>query len=224
VPLALSALAQIPVLGISLSLYYRTVYIPGPGGVEDPFRTRPHEGRWPTGWTLSTASSPVTAWAEYCRNNPDDITAADVTGGIGLDPASFPSLAPLRIGPPLPPRSMYRLSFEFERLADLLNPWAAECLERSGFSLDDFQADPPSYGACPELASLAEGLGWEAMRVPSAALRSPDAFCVPVFSAGRSRLRDSERIVERASPTVATAYVTAYADDLRPSWLRMPAI
>lgn len=222
-PLDGSALEQIPVLGISLNLYYRTVYIPGPGGTEDPFRTRANEGRWPTGWTLYTASSPTVAWAEYCRNDPDDVSAADVTGGVGLDPASLPSLAPLQVGAPLPPRAMYRLSFEFERLADLLNPWAAECLERAGFHLDDFHADPPSYGACPELASIAEGLGWEAMRVPSAALRASDAFCVPVFDAGRSRIRESERIVERASPTVATAYVTTYADDLRPTWLRLPS-
>ena len=210
-------------LGISLNLYYRTVFIPGPRGTEDPFRTLPHEGRWPTDWTLYTASSPTVAWAEYCRNNPVEVSAADVTGGVGLDPASLRSFAPLQIGAPLPSRAMYRLSFEFERLADLLNPWAAECLERAGFPLRDFLADPPAYGRCPELTRIAEGLGWEAMRVPSAALRASDAFCVPVFSAGRSRLRESERTVQRASPSVATAFATTYADDLRPVWLRMPS-
>lgn len=221
-PLDVRWLRQVPVLQTSLTVYYRTVYIPGPGGILDPLRTRPNEGRWPTDWTLYTASGPHVAWAEYCRNSSSDVEAADVTGGVGIDAASLPSLGPLEVGYPLPPRSMFELSFEFQRLADLLSPWGMECLREAGFPLDDFYADPPDYGTCPELAAAAGGLGWEAMRVPSAALRDSGAFCVPVFEAGRSRLRDVTEAVSAASPTVAVAFATTYPDDLRPSWLRPP--
>jgi hypothetical protein len=222
VPLDVAWLRQIPVLRTSITVYYRTVHIPVLGA-PDPLRTRPGEGRWPTDWTLYTASAPDVAWAEYCRNNPADVEAADVTGGVGLDPASFPALAPLGVGAPLPQRAMYELSFGFERLADLLAPWGAECLREAGFPLDDFHADGPAYGACPELAGLSHQLGWEAMRVPSAALREPTAFCVPVFQGGRDRLRDVAEAVSAASPSVAVAYATTYADDLRPDWLQVPA-
>jgi RES domain len=216
-------LQQISVLRTSLTVYYRTVYIPGPGGALDPLRTRPNEGRWPTDWTLYTASAPHVAWAEYCRNHPADVEAADVTGGVGVDPVSLASLGLLQVGNPLPPRAIFELSFEFERLADLLSPWGTECISEAGFPLDDFYADGPAYGACPELAAAAEGLGWEAMRVPSAALRDPAAFCVPVFQSGRTRLHDATDVVPTASPTVAVAFATTYADDLRPRWLRLPS-
>lgn len=215
-------LQQVPVLRTPLTVYYRTVYIPGLGRAVDPFRTRPNEGRWPTDYTLYTASAPQVAWAEYCRNHPADVEAADVTGGVGIDAASLPSLGRLRVGDPLPPRAMFALSFEFARLADLLSPWGTQCLSEAGFPLDDFFADAPAYGACPELAAAAVGLGWEAMRVPSAALRDPTAFCVPVFQSGRPRLRDATQVVRAANPTVAVAFATTYADDLRPRWLRLP--
>lgn len=116
---------------------------------------------------------------------------------------------------------MFELSFAFDRLADILSPWGTECLNEAGFPLDDFYADPPDYGTCPELAGLAAALGWEAMRVPSAALRTAGAFCVPVFESGLARLRSSTRVIAAASPTVALAYATTYADDLRPGWLRI---
>jgi hypothetical protein len=222
VPLDTRWLQQVPVLHTSLTVYYRTVYIPGPGGVIDSLRTRPNEGRWPTESTLYTASGPHMAWAEYCRNNPTDVEAADVTGGVGIDAASLPSLRAVGGRIPLPLRSMFELSFEFQRLGDLLSPWGVECLREAGFPLDDFYADPPVYGTCPELATAANGLGWDAMRVPSAALRDASAFCVPVFRAGRPRLRNVTEAVSAASPTVAVAYATTYADDLRPRWLRLP--
>jgi hypothetical protein len=222
VPLNIDWLQQVPVLRIAVTVYYRTVYIPGPASTIDPFRTRPNEGRWPTNWTLYTASGPEVAWAEYCRNHPADVEAADISGGVGLDVQSLPSLGPLRVGSPLPPRSMFQLSFAFERLADILSPWGTECVREAGFPLDDFYADPPDYGTCPELSGLAEQLDWEAMRVPSAALRDVTAFCVPIFESGRQRLQDSTQVVASASPTVALAYATTYADELRPRWLRIP--
>jgi hypothetical protein len=118
---------------------------------------------------------------------------------------------------------MFELTFEFERLADLLSPWGAERLEEAGFALQDFYADGPAYGACPELSGLVGDLSWDAMRVPSAALQSANAFCIPVFQRGRSRLREATQVVAAASPTVAVAYATSYANDLHPPWLRIPA-
>ncbi|MBA3865543.1 MAG: hypothetical protein H0X42_04225, partial [Solirubrobacterales bacterium] len=71
----------------------------------------------------------------------------------------------------------------------------------------------------PELAHLATALGWEAMRVPSAAWQWPDGFCVPIFEAGRKRLVAMDQAIESASPTVALAAATVYAEGERPSWL-----
>lgn len=222
-PLDLAWLRQIPVLRTAITVYYRTVHIPVTGRSLDPLRTRSYEGRWSTAWTLYTASAPEVAWAEYCRNHPTDVEAADVTGGVGLDAASFAALGFLTVGSPLPRRAMFELEFAFERLADLLSPRGSDCLRGAGFPLDDFYADGPTYGACPELAGLADSLGWEAMRVPSAALRDGYNFCLPVFEPGRSRLQRATPAVSAASPTVAVAYATTYADDLRPGWLRIPA-
>jgi hypothetical protein len=118
---------------------------------------------------------------------------------------------------------MFELSFEFERLADLLSPWGAECLSEARFPANDFYADGPSYGTCPELAAAGQALGWEAMRVSSAAFRDPAAFCVPVFQPGRNRMRGATQVISAASPTVAVAFATAYPDDLRPNWLRLPS-
>jgi hypothetical protein len=160
------------------------------------------------------------AWAEYCRNNAGDVALSDVTGGIGLTEASLPVLARLDVFEPLPLRSLYLLTFEFEALVDLTSPWAEECLRRAGFDLDSFHADKAGgYGDCPELASLVGSLGWEAMRVPSAAWRWTDGWCVPVFEPGRKRLAAQRRLVDAASPSVAVAAATAYADGQRPAWL-----
>src|SRR4051812_17935471 len=119
--LDLGWLRQIPVLRTPVRVYFRTVYIPVVGAT-DPFRTRPMEGRWPTEKTLYTASSREVAWAEYCRNHPADIEAADVTSGVGLNPLALSSLGALKVGAPLPRRSLYELTFVFERMADLLSP------------------------------------------------------------------------------------------------------
>lgn len=169
--------------------------------------------------TLYTGSSPEVAWAEYCRNSWRDVGLADVTGGVGLNPLALASLGAFKVGPPLPPRALFELTFVFERLADFLSPWGRHCLDQAGYPLDDFYADPPSYGRCPDLSGMAATLGWEALRVPSAALDVPEAFCVPVFASGMSRLSSVVQVAEAASPTVAVAYATRYPDGLRPAWL-----
>lgn len=201
------------------TLLYRTVFIPEDDD-PNPLFVLPTTGRWPTGWTLYTTTSVVIAWAEYCRNHPRDVAASDLTGGVGVDEASLDLFARLELAGVLAARSLYSLTFGFDRLADLTSPWAEECLRRAGFDLTSFHAEPSAgYGDCPELASLTDTLGWEAMRVPSAAWRRGDGWCVPVFRAGRARLLSAHRLLERASPTVAVAVATRYAAGERPAWL-----
>lgn len=211
-------LEQVPILRIRQKVYFRHVKIPA-SGPADPFLVRPNDGRWQSLWTLYTASHPETAWAEYCRNSAADVAAADITGGVGIDPLSLAALGPLRVGPPLPERALFELTYSFERLADLLSPWGQTCLTRAGFPLGDFYADGPGYGACPQVAAAAAPLGWEAIRAPSAALRTPEHYCVAVFEAGRDRLDHYAEAVPAASPTVAVAYASTYPLGKRPAWL-----
>jgi hypothetical protein len=217
--LDLTALAEIPVGSSVERLYYRTVHIP-PSGEPDPLFVLPDNGRWPSAWTLYTATSEAVAWAEYCRNHAHDVGLSDVTGGVGISTETLAAFAPLEVSKALPRRSLYELTFEFEALADLTSPWAEELLARAGFDPDSFYADAASgYGQSPELASLVPQLGWEAIRVPSAAWQRPDGFCVPVFEGGRERLRSRRSLVGSASPTVALAVATSYPGGQRPAWL-----
>lgn len=217
--LDLEVLQEIPVARSTQRVVYRTVHIPV-AGKPDPLFVQTSHGRWPTAWTLYTGTSEPVAWAEYCRNHAEDVELSDVTGGVGLTSATLPAYARLEVSKALPRRSLYELRFDFQRLADLTSPWSEELLGRAGFDLDSFYADrADGYGDCPELAELVPQLGWEAILVPSAAWQRPDGFCVPVFEAGRERLVSVDRRFASASPTVALAVATAYADGERPAWL-----
>jgi hypothetical protein len=217
--LKLDILREIPVGEAMESVFYRAVYIPL-RGEPDPLYSIAATGRWPTAWTLYTGTSEPVAWAEYCRNHARDIELSDVTGGVGLTSATLPSYAHLEVAKALPRRSLYELSFEFRALADLTSPWAEDLLSRAGFDLRSFYADRFSrYGDCPALAALVPQLGWEAIRVPSAAWQRPDGFCVPVFEKGRGRLVSAVRSLAFASPSVALAAATSYAAGERPGWL-----
>jgi hypothetical protein len=222
VPLDLGPLREIPVHRTLTQLYYRTVYLPS-AGAPDPLFTHPQTGRWPTEYTLYTSGSEVVVWAEYCRNHPEDIDAADLTGGVGIDAASLRALGHLEVAEPLARRALFQLTFSFERLADLTSEWAHICLERAGFSLDSFYADEAAgYGDCPQLSALQEALGWEAMRVPSAAWRSGGGSSTPVFRLGMDRLGEMAEVVPAARPTVAVAFATTYPIGRRPRWLAVP--
>lgn len=215
-PLELAPLREIPVRRTALTVYFRQVWLPDDGSSPDPFFMR-REGRWPTDWTLYTATTPVVAWAEYCRNHARDVAAADLTGGVGLDDAALTALGPLELE--VPARALFELDFAFDRLADLTSEWAIELLARAGFDLDSFTADPPGYGHCPELASRAADLGWQAILVPSAAWRWSDGLCVPVFEAGAPALAAYRMMIAAAKPTVAIAAATTYMQGARPRWL-----
>lgn len=217
--LGVDVLRQIPVGTATARVFYRTVHIPALGS-PDPLFARPSTGRWPTAWTLYTGTSEPVAWAEYCRNHPRDVAHSDVTGGVGLTATTLPAFARLEVSKALPRRSLFELEFDFQEMADLTTPWAEELLVRAGFDLDSFYADEAvGYGDCPELARLIPSLGWEAIRVPSAAWQRPDGFCVPVFEAGRHRLVAATSRLRSASPTVALAAATAYPLGQRPEWL-----
>jgi RES domain-containing protein len=215
-PLDLAPLREIPVRRTALTVYFRQVWLPDDGSLPDPFIMR-REGRWATNWTLYTATTPAVAWAEYCRNHPRDVAAADLTGGVGLDDAALAALGPLELA--VPARALFELDFAFDRLADLTSAWAIELLARAGFQTTSFSADPPSYGDCPELASLVADLGWQAMLVPSAAWRWSDGLCVPVFEAGASALAGHRMTLAAAKPSVAVAAATTYPRGARPRWL-----
>lgn len=217
--LDLEVLRQIPTGKATETVFYRTVHIPV-RGKPDPLFVRPESGRWPTAWTLYTGTSEPVAWAEYCRNHAADVALSDMTGGVGLTRTTLPAFARLEVSKALPRRSLYELRFDFQRMADLTSPWAEELLGRAGFDVDSFYVDQSEgYGDCTELAALVPELGWEAIRVPSAAWQRPDGFCLPVFEPGRERLAEAKRRVEYASPTVALAAATAYAAGERPGWL-----
>jgi hypothetical protein len=219
VALNVDILREIPVGEDTQSVFYRAVYIPA-RGEPDPLFAFCSVGRWPTAWTLYTGVSEPVAWAEYCRNHAPDVELSDVTGGVGLTSSTLPSYAHLEVAKALPRRSLYELSFEFRAMADLTSPWAEDLLTRAGFDLQSFYADKASgYGDCPALAALVPELGWEAIRVPSAAWQRPDGFCVPIFERGRERLVDGVRVLDSASPSVALAVATSYAAGERPGWL-----
>ena len=155
-PLDIGPLRELPVRRTTLTVYFRQVWLPSDGSDPDPFFMR-REGRWPTDWTLYTSTTPAVAWAEYCRNHPHDVAAADVTGGVGLDDAALAVLGAVELE--VPARALFELDFAFDTLADLTSDWALELLARAGFRAESFTADPPGYGDCPELAALAEQLG-----------------------------------------------------------------
>jgi hypothetical protein len=217
VPLDRGPLEQIPVSSREVTVYYRHVWIPPDGSQPNPLVMRPREGRWPTNWTLYTATTPAVAWAEYCRGHPRDIEGADPTGGVGLDEAGLVGLGPLELE--VAARALFELDLAFDSLADLTSPWATELLTRAGFDRASFRADPPGYGDCPELAALAESLGWQAIVVPSAAWAMPDGFCVPVFDNEAYGLEQPREAIAAARPSVATAAATTYAGAERPRWL-----
>jgi hypothetical protein len=197
-------------------VFYRHVWIP-PAGPADPFHVAANQGRWPTPWTLYTATSEVVAWAEYCRNHADDIGLVDITGGVGVDSTSLAAMGGYELG--VPARAMFELECTFDNLADLTTPWAQDRLEAAGFDLASFTADGPSYGDCPDLAGVTDELGWEAMVVPSAAWQFDTGFAVPIFEAGRSKIDTARQVRPAARPTLAVAVAAAYPAGARPEWL-----
>lgn len=200
----------------TVKLYYRTVHIPYREEA-DPLRVVPGTGRWPSSRTLYTASSDDVAWAEFCRNHAADIEAADMTGGIGIDLSSLQAMADFGLGPPVPSRSLYELTFRFTQIVDLTTDAAWAVLADADFDVADFFSD--TYGECPALAEHGVERGWEALRVPSAAWRSKDACCIPVFPAGFPRL-EGVRIVEASAvPTIRVSVGTSYRLGERPSWM-----
>jgi hypothetical protein len=216
VPLDTALLREIRTQPTRLTVYYRQVWLPNDGSPPNPLLVR-REGRWPTDWTLYTATGREVAWAEYCRNHPDDVADADPTGGVGLDEATLDALGETEIE--VPARALFALEFAFDTLVDLTSSRANELLTRAGFDHASFFADPPGYGQCPELASLAGDLGWQAIMVPSAAWRWSDGLCVPIFRDGEPMLAGYHRITDAARPSIAIAAAATYHDGRRPGWL-----
>lgn len=212
-----SALAGVPTTPRTLTLYYRHVYIP-PREPPDPLRTSSQPSRWATGrGTLYATTSEPAAWAEYCRRHAADVERADVTGGIGINRVNFGAYAARAVPAPLPARALFGVEVRFQRLADLTRPGTLSALERTGFDPADLLAD--DYGACPEVASAGERLGWEAILAPSAAWRHADGSSVAIFHGAKPPRADFRVLHRAARPSVAVAYATTYRQDERPGWL-----
>jgi len=210
-------LQQIPTEQRRLNLYFRTVHLPFYSEPK-PLR-RSQEGRWATSTgTIYTATSEQVAWAEYCRQISDDVNIADPTGGVGLTRNSFTILRAQELGTPVPARALYGIEVEFERIANLTTLDARSTLEAAGFDLPNFVSD--DYGRCSDLAVIGEELEWEALIVPSAALRRNGDFCIPIFAANKVLTHNVTHLKRStARPTIATAYLTHYKEGERPKWL-----
>jgi len=199
-----------------ITVYFRHVFIPT-GSTPDPFYVVGNDpGRWSTRWTLYTCNAPYVVWAEYCRNYADDVARADPTGGVGINSANLPILANVPLGPALPARSLFSLTFRFKRLADLTTDAAQQTLTSGGFDVADFYIH--DYGDCSLLAQAGDRAGWEAFAVPSAAWR-PDGRSIVVLTAGRPQFIRQRQLVPAGRPTVAVAYATTYKSSQRPMWL-----
>lgn len=199
---------------------FRNILLKPDGAPDDPFTPDPEYagagGRWESDErTLYTATSAQTSWAEWCRNHPAAVEEADPTGGKPLDGDLIKVLAWAELSDAIPARAMVHMTFEFARLADLTTAKAGQRLLQVGFNPRDLYAD--DYGRCPELARDCVALGWEAIRVPSAAYQG--GFCIAVFSDGRRRNGDWEIVQPRARPGVAVALRTVYRDGESPSWI-----
>jgi RES domain len=209
------ALASVRTEATSVVVYFRNVYLPN-DRAPDPYYVRPDRGRWATEWTLYTADAEHVAWAEYCRQAASEVDRGDPTGGIGINPANFAALRDVEVRAPLPLRSLFTITIQFDALADLTDRENQRTLATAGFSLRDFYED--DYGGCPDIARSGEALGWEGLQAPSAAWR-PDGRCIALFQAGRRRILRDRMVAEAARPTVSVAAGTTYKHNQRPSWL-----
>ena len=144
-PLDIGPLRELPVRRTTLTVYFRQVWLPSDGSDPDPFFMR-REGRWPTDWTLYTSTTPAVAWAEYCRNPPHDVAAADVTGGVGLDDAALAVLGAVELEVPAP--ALFELDFAFDTLADLTRDWDIYLFTTARFRDASFDAAPT--GSAPK--------------------------------------------------------------------------
>jgi hypothetical protein len=215
--LTVEALDAIDVEPLITRIYIRQCYIPTPPEEPDPLwidASAPSRWRTPSG-TLYVAEDLETAMAEYCRNSSALVDAADPTGGVGLNRNNFQFYAGDAIGDPLQQRAIFSTEVAFERVADLRSSEAREALRSLGIAERDLVAD--DYGPCPQLATLGEASGWQAVRAESAANNAGTA--IAIFN-GAFPTREFWRLVEPAMrPTVRIAYLTRYKSRERPAWL-----
>jgi RES domain len=211
--------AKIVAEPVSLRVF-RNILIKPDGEHEDPFTPDPlyagTGGRWETiERTLYTATTATTSWAEWCRNHPRAVEDGDPTDGRAHTPDLLKALAWDQLAAVIPARALVDMTFRFDRLADLTTKKAQQHLLEAGFNPQHLFAD--DYGRCPALAEDLAALGFEAVRVPSAALR--DGICVAVFRAGRKPNDDWELVQARGRPPVAAALNTVYRHGERPGWV-----
>lgn len=219
--LDVAGLAGVAALPLVARVWLRHCYLP-PVGDPDPLWHDPASpSRWQTaGGTVYVGDSPETVWAEMCRNDAATIAAADPTGGVGLNPATFGVYAPQPVGLPVPARALYAVDVALAVVADLASAEGQQALQACGVADPATELVADGYGPCPGIAEAGNALGWQAVRAPSAA--APSGVALAIFAGawpppGAWRLE-----ILRARPKIATAWQTRYRVGQRPAWLGSP--
>jgi RES domain len=219
--LDVAALSRIPARPFS-AIVLRNTYLPDPGkGAPDPFYGTGISGRFGThDGTIYTTNSPEVMWAEYCRNNAKDVELANPYASPirATDIAGMPTT---EVPAPLPARTIVQLDVTLDRVVDLTTGATQRMLFLAGFDPLHLTAD--GYGDCQRLAAAAVALGWEALRVPSAAWRVSPGWCLPIFKKTTDYVLIPWGVVAHsARPTVDVAHLTTYKTGQRPTWLPAP--
>ncbi|MGO9496648.1 MAG: RES domain-containing protein [Solirubrobacteraceae bacterium] len=214
--LSATRLGAVPVTPLATRVYLRQCFLPAVGDADPLWVAATTPSRWrTTDGTLYVAEDIDTVMAEYCRNQAEYVRQADPTGGIGLNRRNFTFYAGRPVGDPLPARAVFSVGVAFARVADLRAADSQAALSGLGISPDNLLAD--DYGPCPDLASIGESLGWNAVRAQSAANIAGTALAIFRRSHPARNLWRPEE--DAARPSVRIAYLTRYKDRERPSWL-----
>lgn len=199
---------------------FRHAYLPKKGA-PDPFFGTGIAGRYGTeAGTIYTTSSTQIMWAEYCRHAWQEIENANPLPHK-LEAIDIQSMPLTVLGNPVQPRTLVKLDVSLARVADLTTGSAQFTLFSAGF--DPLHLTSDGHGACLALAAAAITLGWEAIKVPSAAWRITPGWCLPIFKQTADFATIPWEVgVLNARPTLDIAHLTTYETGRRPSWLPGP--
>jgi hypothetical protein len=190
-----------------------------PGPETNPLYVQPGSGRWATdGGTLYGCDNAVVAWAEYCRWFWALIESAAPTTSRPITLEELRVLGRRSLPGSAPLRGIYLIQAENVAIADLADPVSQTRLVASGFPLRDCLSNQPgNFGLCPDLAQAGERLGWEGIRVSSAAWPW-GGHTIALFEAGQRKVTNCTLIMTGRA-TIATAVGARYRDGEKPSWV-----
>ena len=217
--LDVAGLANVAVGPLVAQVWLRHCYIPAAGDPDPLWHNPAAPSRWKTaGGTVYVGDSADTVWAEMCRNSAPLIEAADPTGGIGLNPASFAFYAPQVLGVPVPARALYSVQVVLDAVADLADPDNQKVLQQEcGIANAVTELVVDDYGPCPQLAEAGHMMGWQAVRAPSAAREG--GIALAIFAGSWPNPADWVLEEAHARPKIGVAWLTRYKAGERPAWL-----